>query len=93
MKKLSSTTEQERLSPTELTKEILADKAEAARIRLSIEMGSEKNHAKYRDLRRKIARMSTTLTNALATSKETERKTSQVHEKSVQRTSSRSKKK
>jgi ribosomal protein L29 len=51
-----------RMTPVELQKEISSSRSELARLRLAIEMQGEKNHAKYRTLRRSIARMLTVAT-------------------------------
>ena len=50
--------ELERMSPSELQRELKIKRAEAARMRLGLEMQKEKDHAAYRVLRKDIARMS-----------------------------------
>lgn len=57
MTKTSAIIELQRMTPKELQKEIALKRAECSKMRISIEMGAEKNHAKYRALRREIARM------------------------------------
>lgn len=57
MKKTSPTTELQRMTPKELQKEIALKRAECSKLRIAIEIGAEKNHAKYPRMRREIARM------------------------------------
>lgn len=57
MKTPSATTELMRMTPQELQKEIALKRSECSKLRIAIEMGSEKNHARYRRLHREIARM------------------------------------
>ncbi len=62
MTTLHSTTDLQRMTLSELKKEVNALRSEAARLRLAIEMQGEKNHAQYRTMRRSIARMLTVVT-------------------------------
>ncbi len=48
-----------KMSPDALGKEIADAKTQAAKIRLGITLGKEKNHASLRGLRRAVARMET----------------------------------
>lgn len=57
MKNTSAITELERMTPQELQKEIALKRAECSKLRIAIEMGAEKNHARYRRMHREIARM------------------------------------
>lgn len=57
MKTSSPIIELERMTPQELQKEISLKRAECAKLRIAIEITSEKNHALYRILHRQIARM------------------------------------
>ncbi len=95
MTTLHSTTDLQRMTLPELRKEVSTLRAEAARVRLAIEMQGEKNHAQYRTLRRGVARMLTVITmkekgdkgaqtEAPSASKVSARKTSQTKKKPVQ---------
>lgn len=55
------------LSAAELKREIESKRTQAAKLRIAIEEGSEKNHAAYRALRREIARLSTAHTTTSRT--------------------------
>ena len=57
MKTTSATTELQRMTPRELQKEIALKRAECSKFRIAIEIGAEKNHARYRYMHREIARM------------------------------------
>jgi ribosomal protein L29 len=50
-----------RMTPAELRKELNIKRAETAKMRLDLEMQSEKNHAAHRNGRRSIARMTMVL--------------------------------
>jgi ribosomal protein L29 len=52
-----SIAELRQLTPSELKKEIALVKAELKKMQLGVRIGSEKDHAKIRFLRREIARM------------------------------------
>ncbi len=97
-----SVIELQRMSPQELRRDLTLKQAESAGMRLAIEMQSEKNHALYRRKKRDIARMTMVLRGMeksgsqpkvmSSTKKETQAKTSQTEQKSVQRSRSTSKK-
>ncbi len=59
---MTSTTELHRMTMTELRRELLVKRVEYAKMRLGIEMQKEKNHARFKTMRKEIARMSTILT-------------------------------
>lgn len=61
MKTTTATTELERMSPSELGRELRLKRSEAAGQRLGLEMGKSKDSAKYKTLRREIARMTMVL--------------------------------
>jgi ribosomal protein L29 len=54
-------TDLKRMTASELRKEIMVKRAEAAKMRMGLEMQSEKNHAAYRVAKRDLARMSMVL--------------------------------
>ncbi len=97
-----SITELQRMTLPELRRDLRLKHAETARMRMSIEMQSEKNHALYRSMKREIARMTMVLrqmeknVSSVAakepTKKETTAKASQTKQKSVQGSRSTSKK-
>ncbi len=70
MSTLVSIADLKRMTPTELRKELNMKRAETAKMRLDLEMQSEKNHAAHRNGRRSIARM----TMVLADMEKAERK-------------------
>jgi ribosomal protein L29 len=57
-----NTTELSRMTAQELSQEIASNRLEYAKMRMDIELQTEKNHARFRQKRRDIARMSTALT-------------------------------
>lgn len=62
MKSSTSTTDLTHLSEAELRREIESKRLAAAKMRLGLDDGSEKNSGAYRALRRDIARLSTART-------------------------------
>ena len=61
MKNTVPITELEKMSPSEVERDLRTKRAEAANMRLGLEMQKEKNHAGYRVLKREIARMTMVL--------------------------------
>ena len=61
MAKKTSTTGKAQRSREELLREIAEKKAAAAKMRLGLQMGSEKDSARYRRERKEIARLATQL--------------------------------
>lgn len=61
MATFTSVTELKKMAPAELMKERDELAIQAAKMRLAIELGKEKNHAHYRRMRRQIARTETVL--------------------------------
>lgn len=59
MSTITSPSELRNMDAKDLLREIRTHEAEAAKLRLQIELGTEKNSAKHRTLRRAIARMKT----------------------------------
>jgi ribosomal protein L29 len=103
MKHKTAITEIRRMTPQELRKDLQVKRAEAAKMRIGLEMQSEKNSGLYRAHKREIARMTMVLTEmeknpstakaptkAIAT--ETPAKASQSAKKSVKGTGSKKKK-
>lgn len=54
-------TELKRMSASELRRELLTKRAEVAKMRMNIEMQSEKNHALYKRNKKEVARMTMVL--------------------------------
>ncbi len=54
-------TELQRMSATELRRELLAKRAEVAKMRMNLELQSEKNHTPYQQGRKEVARMTMVL--------------------------------
>lgn len=103
MKHKTSVTEIRRMTPQELRKDLQLKRAEAAKMRIGLEMQSEKNSGLYRAHKRDIARMSMVLTemekNPVVTkpdvkivAQETPKKASQSVKKSVKGTGPKKKK-
>lgn len=103
MKHKTSVTDIQRMTPEELRKDLQVKRAESAKMRIGLEMQSEKNSGLYRAHRRDIARMSMVLSamekkraqpkvEATIVAKESPKKPSQAKKKSVQDTGSRTKK-
>lgn len=59
--KNTSITELQRMSASELRRELLTKRAEVAKMRMNIEMQSEKNHALYKRNKKEVARMTMVL--------------------------------
>lgn len=57
MTTVTTTTELLRMSHDELRRELKAKRFEAAKVRLALSLGSEKNHAQYKGMKSEIARM------------------------------------
>lgn len=92
MSTTSTITELQRMTPSELTSELKLKRAELAKARLSVALGSEKNHAGVKKLKKDVARMSMVI-HALqkaVPAKKVEKKASQEPKKSVQRSRSKS---
>jgi ribosomal protein L29 len=90
----ASIIELERMTPPELGRELRGKHAELAKMRLGLTMGSEKNHAKYKAIKKDAARMAMVLRNmekkgmtTKAPKAETAPKTSKVAKKSVEKAS------
>jgi ribosomal protein L29 len=79
--------ELERMTPSELNRDLKGKRAELAKTRLNLAMGSEKNHAKYRVMKRDIARMEMV---RMAMEKNQKGQTIQKSQKNVERASSAS---
>lgn len=103
MKHKTSVAEIRRMTPQELRKDLQVKRAEAAKMRLGLEMQSEKNSGLYRAHKRDIARMTMVLhemqKNPVAAKPdvkiaptETPKKASQKAKKSVKDTGSKKKK-
>jgi|GEM_PF-6451421 len=98
MSTLMAIAELRRLTTDELRRELRDARSDYAKLRMSIEMQSEKNHAKMKNLRRSIARMCMVLDETKGTAPKVSEKekvtkeTSQKPKKSVQRSRSASKK-
>jgi ribosomal protein L29 len=100
-------TELQRMTPAELRRELLIKRAEVAKMRIGIEMQSEKNHALYHQNKKEIARMTMVLKGmergtvpvpaaapaAPAKAETPVKKASQSAKKSVKSSGSRAKKK
>ena len=63
MKTSTTTIELARMTPKELRQELLVARTEYAKMRMAVEMQTEKNHAKFKMKRRDIARMASMLTS------------------------------
>ena len=61
MRSTLSVTELEKTAPSEVERDLKIKRAEAANMRLGLEMGKEKDHAGYRVLKGDIARMTMVL--------------------------------
>lgn len=101
MKNKISATDIRRMTPQELRKDLQVKRAEAAKMRICLQMQSEKNSGLYRAHRRDIARMTMVLREmeknpakpeAKVAPKETVKKASQSVKKPVKRTGSKTKK-
>ncbi len=98
MSTTTSVAELQRMTPDELRREINLHRTEYAKMRMGIQMQKEKNHALFLSKRREIARMETVMTQMRAVAKPVKKaaipakKASQVKEKSVKSTGSKSKK-
>jgi len=103
MKHKTSVTDIRRMTPQELRKDLALKRAEAAKMRIGLEMQSEKNSGLYRAHKRDIARMVMVLCEmeknpvaakpeAKTVAKETKKKASQSVKKSVKDTGSKKKK-
>ncbi len=88
--------ELERMSPDELGRELRLKRAEAAGQRMDLEMGKGKNSAKYKALRKDIARMTMVLgsmgKNAKPAAKIADKTASKVEKNPVQDSGSAPKK-
>lgn len=95
----ASITELQKMSVSELRRDLLAKRAEVAKMRLSIEMGSEKDHARYQREKKQVARMTMVLMQAekkapatVADAPKVTKASSQSPKKPVQRSGSKKKK-
>lgn len=103
MKHKTSATEIRRMTAQELRRDLQVKRAESAKMRIGLQMQSEKNSGLYRAHKRDIARMTMVLREmeknptvpkpeAKVAPKETEKKASQSVKKPVKRTGSKTKK-
>ena len=103
MKNKTSATEIRRMTAQELRMDLQVKRAEAAKMRIGLQMQSEKNSGLYRAHKRDIARMTMVLREmeknpavlkpeAKVAPKETAKKASQSVKKPVKRTGSKTKK-
>ena len=100
MSTMHSITELRRMTPSELRRDLKLSSAECSRMRIAIEMQSEKNHALYRRMKRDRARMTMVLRDmekkgvssvaAEVSKKESSVKASQTKKKSVKGSRSKS---